>query len=191
MSIVYLTYFISPISVYLHFSLGYINILLFTANILEVIMKVKSFFKEFKSFALRGNIIDLAVGIIIGSAFNGIVTALVTNIITPLLGIIIGNINIIKLSFKITPGIMGREPIDLPYGIFLQAVINFLIISFCIFLIIKLMSKLHKKEAAETIVPQTDALLTEIRDILKQNNNSKISIPENLDSIEQSLPKAK
>jgi large conductance mechanosensitive channel len=134
---------------------------------------MKKFLNEFKNFAIRGSVIDLAVGIIIGSAFNNIVSSLVNNIVMPLLSIFIGRINIKTLSFTINPSILGMQPIPLPYGLFLQAVINFIIISFCIFLVINFLGKLHKKDPVEIKLTQSEELLTEIRDILKQNGNPK------------------
>jgi large conductance mechanosensitive channel len=139
-------------------------------------LKMKNFIKEFKDFALKGNVIDLAVGVVVGTAFNGIVTALVNNIIMPLLGIIIGRVNISKLSVTIKPSIPGMDTIPLPYGGFLQALINFLIISFSIFVMIKLLSKLHKKEPEKLAlieITQSEKLLTEIRDILKKSADAR------------------
>jgi large conductance mechanosensitive channel len=142
--------------------------------------KVTRFFDEFKDFASKGNVIDLAVGVVIGTAFTNIVKALVDSIIMPLLSIIIGRIDISKLAFTIKPAIPGMATITLPYGGFLQALLNFLLISFSIFLMIKLLDKLHKKEPEKPAVAEithSEELLTEIRDLLKQ---SKQGSDENL-----------
>lgn len=139
---------------------------------------MKKFLAEFREFAMKGNVIDLAVGVIIGGAFNAIITSLTKDIITPLLGILLGRINIADLKFDI-PGLWGSANIPLSYGLFLQSVINFVIIAFSIFLMIKAMNKMHEKlskqdkaektdEAKEVPAPtNTEVLLTEIRDLLK------------------------
>lgn len=126
---------------------------------------MKSFLNEFKNFAMKGNVLDLAVGVVIGAAFGAIVTALVDNIIMPLVGIIVGGVDISKLSINVGSASLG-------YGAFLQAIINFLIIAFSVFLFVKAinvaMSK-FKKEEEEAITPTLDPsveLLTEIRDLL-------------------------
>ena len=126
--------------------------------------------KEFKEFISRGNVIDLAVGVIIGGAFGNIVTSLVNDIIMPIIGMIIGGINFSSLSITV-----GKASIA--YGNFIQNVINFLIIALCIFFVVKFMNKLaslkkkeEKKEAAkEEAKPSEEVLLLkEIRDLLKK-----------------------
>ncbi|GGF75707.1 large-conductance mechanosensitive channel [Paenibacillus albidus] len=125
--------------------------------------------KEFKSFALKGNVLDLAVAVIIGAAFGKIVTSLVNDIIMPLVGLIMGGIDLKDLTFS-PEGIN----VKVPFGLFLQSVVDFFIISFSIFLVIKLASRFKKKETVkvEVVEPPTPApevaLLTEIRDLLKQ-----------------------
>lgn len=120
---------------------------------------------EFKKFALKGNVLDLAVGVIIGGAFGKIVSSLVKDIIMPLLGFIVGGIDIaaLKISF-------GKE--DIAYGAFLQTVVDFFIISFSIFLFIKVLSRFKRKKEEESVEEiKTDVkeeLLMEIRDLLKQ-----------------------
>ncbi len=124
--------------------------------------------KEFKEFIMRGNVMDLAVGVIIGGAFSSIVTSLVNNIIMPLLGIIIGGIDFTSLSIKI-------QDAEIQYGMFLQNVIDFLIIAFCIFIMVKIVNKLmhlkkkkvEEEKAPETIKSNEEILLEEIRDLLK------------------------
>lgn len=136
---------------------------------------VKKFIQEFKEFAMRGNVIDLAVGVIIGGAFGKITTSLVTNIITPVLSAITGKINLGDLALKI-PDAFGGADIVIAYGAFLQNVLDFVITALVIFLMIKLMNKLRQKKddaPAEPEVPvlsKEEELLTEIRDLLKENN---------------------
>lgn len=132
------------------------------------------FFEEFKSFVMRGNLIDMAVGVIIGGAFGKIVTSLVNDVIMPIFGIILGNIDISSLEYKIGTPVEGVEQAVIRYGMFLQDVINFLIIAFCIFIFIKIMNKLHKKKEEAPAPPKPsneEILLTEIRDAL--NNIAK------------------
>jgi len=129
--------------------------------------------KQFKAFAMRGNVIDLAIGVIIGGAFGKIVTSLVNDIITPLLGLLLGKINLAKLELVIgIPG--GNTPnLVLGYGQFLQSVLDFLIIAFSIFLFVKAVNsfkkKEEKKEEKKADEPsREEVLLTEIRDLLKE-----------------------
>ena len=136
---------------------------------------MKKFLKEFKTFISRGNVLDLAVGLIIGNAFNTIVKSLVDDIFMPLIGIIIGGVNFTSLSLKI-----GDAAIK--YGVFLQNIINFLATAFCLFIVVKFMNKFHeikeakekkekKKEEAKTEETKKNdevVLLEEIRDLLKK-----------------------
>lgn len=121
--------------------------------------------KEFKEFISRGNMMDLAVGVIIGAAFTAIVNSLVNNLINPLIGLFIGKIDLSTLTFKI-----GEATFK--YGEFLNAVINFLIIAFVVFLLVKLVNKLMpKKEVKEEHIPSAEeTYLREIRDLLKQDS---------------------
>lgn len=130
-----------------------------------------SFLKEFKEFAIRGNVIDLAIGVIIGGAFGKIVSSMVNDIIMPILGIVMGNIDISTLSVTIPSTKEGAEPVLVKYGLFLQNTIDFIIIVFCIFIFVKVMNNLKKKK--EEVVPPAklsgeEVLLTEIRDLLKK-----------------------
>ncbi|HHW31499.1 MAG TPA: large-conductance mechanosensitive channel protein MscL [Clostridiaceae bacterium] len=137
-------------------------------------------FKEFKEFAIKGNVIDMAVGIIIGSAFGKIVTSLVNDIIMPVFGFVSGKIDLTNLKHVIRHEDAEKSitELSIKYGQFLQNVIDFLIISFSIFLIIKLLNKVRnmKKEEPVPVRPaepsKEEELLKEIRDILK-NNYSK------------------
>lgn len=123
--------------------------------------------QEFKKFISRGNVVDLAVGVVVGGAFSKIVTSLVDNIIMPIVGIIIGGIDFTNLSLKL----FG---IDIKFGLFLQNVVDFFIIAFCIFMVIKLINKftLKKQVKEEEKVPAKSdevLLLEEIRDLLKKD----------------------
>lgn len=119
--------------------------------------------KEFKQFIKRGNVLDMAIGVIIGSAFGKIVSSLVDNILMPLIGIIIGGIDFTSLSLRINDATIN-------YGIFIQSVIDFLIIAACIFLITKIINKLEKKkeEPKEEKKKEEIVILEEIRDLLKK-----------------------
>ena len=124
-------------------------------------IKVKKFAEEFKKFISKGNVLDLAVGVIIGGAFSKIITSIVDDIIMPLIGIIIGGIN-----FKDATITVGNAVVK--YGNFLQNVIDFLIVAFCIFIFVKLINKLTKKEEKAKEPTKEEVLLTEIRDLLKK-----------------------
>ena len=129
-------------------------------------------FKEFKDFISKGNVMDLAVGVIIGAAFGKIVTSLVDDMIMPILGIILGKINFSGLKLVITPASGDVPEVAVLYGSFIQNVVNFLIMAFVIFLMVKLVNKLKKpaevvENAIEELPTKEEALLAEIRDILK------------------------
>lgn len=132
---------------------------------------MKKNISEFKKFIARGNVIDLAVGVIIGGAFSSIVTSLVNNILTPILGLVLGGIDFSNLSitFKDT---------EILYGAFIQSVIDFLIIAICIFVLVKIINKLmnFKKQEEEKAAPKKSdevLLLEEIRDLLKKEQPKK------------------
>lgn len=132
-----------------------------------------SFLKEFRDFAMRGNVVDLAVGVIIGAAFGKIVSSLVANIIMPPLGLLIGGIDFKQFKWVLKPGAGDVPPVVMEYGVFIQSVFDFVIVAFAIFVAIKLLNKLHKKKEVEKPAPTPSAeetLLTEIRDLLKQRN---------------------
>lgn len=128
---------------------------------------MKKMAKEFKEFISKGNVIDLAVGVVIGSAFGAIVTSLVNDIIMPLVGIILGGIDFTALTLNV-------KDATICYGLFIQQVVNFLIIAFCIFLVIKFINRLNRKktkEEAKEEAPKKSEdviLLEEIRDLLKK-----------------------
>lgn len=126
--------------------------------------------KDFKEFAFKGNVLDMAIGVIIGGAFGKIVTSLVNDMIMPIISILTGGINFTNLKFIITPknGDMAENAIA--YGSFIQNVVNFLIIAFCIFLFVRLIEKFKKKEEVKIEAPKKAddiVLLEEIRDLLK------------------------
>ena len=130
---------------------------------------------EFKAFVMRGNILDMAVGVIIGGAFGKIVTSLVNDIFMPIIGMIIGNIDFTTLEIKIGEPVEGAEQAAIKYGMFIQEIVNFLIIALCIFMFIKLISKIQKKkDEAPAPAPEPtkeEVLLTEIRDALNKMAN--------------------
>ena len=136
--------------------------------------QAKSTWKDFRDFALRGNVLDLAVGVVIGGAFSQIITALVNFIILPLIGILVGRINLTLLSVTLYPTGMagGSEPVELMYGAFLQSILDFLMIALCIFFAMRLIGRFRRKqaEAAPPPTPRSEALLMEIRDLLKEQN---------------------
>jgi large conductance mechanosensitive channel len=128
------------------------------------VRKLKKFFSEFKEFISKGNVVDLAVAVVIGAAFGKIVTSLVDNIIMPLFGILVGQ-NFASLSVDINGS-------PLAYGLFIQAVVDFLIIAFCIFVFTKAINKFKKKEEKKEEAKKSEEvlLLEEIRDLLKKKN---------------------
>jgi large conductance mechanosensitive channel len=139
---------------------------------------MKNFIQEFKKFAVRGNVIDLAIGVIIGSAFNRIVTSLVEDIIMPPLGLVIGGLKFDEYRFILSPAItdstgkVTQSAVTINYGNFIQVLLNFLIVALTIFVIIKVINLLRERREAEEKNSQVQKtteldLLTEIRDLLK------------------------
>jgi len=128
-------------------------------------MKESKFAKEFKSFISRGNVVDMAVGVVIGGAFTAIITSLVNDVIMPIIGMVTGGINFSEL--KATVG-----SAELCYGNFIQAIVNFLLVALVLFFVIKALNKMKKKEEEKPAEPPKPAedivLLTEIRDLLKK-----------------------
>lgn len=143
---------------------------------------MSKFLRDFKDFAMKGNVIDMAVGVIIGGAFGKIVTSLVNDIIMPGVGVLTGGANFSEFKFVIQEGVTKGTEIVTPevaitWGAFVQTIVDFLIIAFCIFLAIKVIYKFKRKEEeapAAPTGPTQEELLTEIRDLLaKQNGTEK------------------
>lgn len=133
-----------------------------------------AFFGEFKKFIMRGNVLDMAVGIIIGGAFGKIISSLVNDIIMPVVGIVLGNINVSALEYKIGTPVEGVEQASIKYGLFIQNILDFIIIAFCIFVFIKIISNLRKKEEAPAEPPKPsneEVLLTDIKALLEKISN--------------------
>ncbi|MBR4898039.1 MAG: large-conductance mechanosensitive channel protein MscL [Prevotella sp.] len=130
------------------------------------------FISEFKEFAMKGNVLDMAVGVIIGGAFGKIVSSLVDDVLMPLVGMLTGNVDFTNLAFKIGE---GEEAAVLKYGNFIQNTVDFLIVAFCIFLMLKGINKLNRKKEEPAPEPEApkgptqEELLAEIRDLLKKN----------------------
>lgn len=134
-----------------------------------------SVLKEFKEFAMRGNVIDMAVGIIIGGAFGKIIASLVSDVLMPPIGLLLGGVNFTDLKWTMKEAQEGVDAVTLNYGNFLQVTVDFLIIAFAIFMFIKAMNKLTKKKEEVVEAPpappaptKEEELLSEIRDLLKK-----------------------
>lgn len=128
---------------------------------------------EFKAFAMKGNVVDMAVGIIIGAAFGKIIASMVSDVIMPPLGLLIGGVNFTDLKFVMKAAIGDKPAVTLNYGNFLQVVFDFLIVAFVVFMMIKAMNAAKKKQvdsapAAPPAPSKEEVLLTEIRDLLKK-----------------------
>ena len=143
--------------------------------------------QEFQAFIMRGNVIDLAVGIIIGAAFTGIVSSLVKDILNPVLGLIVGGIDFTNLFVTLKgphaatlADAQKAGAVTMNFGLFINAVINFLIVAFAIFWLVKVISKLHSKPAEAPAAPPaptaSELLLTEIRDLLKAQEAASIRV---------------
>lgn len=138
---------------------------------------IKKYLEEFKTFIARGNVLDLAVGVIIGSAFSKIVTSLVNNILTPMIGLVLGGVNFSNLAITFRSA-------RIEYGAFIQAIIDFLIIAACIFVIVKFVNKFMSRNKKEEKVEVKEkpkksdevVLLEEIRDLLKKDNKKSTKI---------------
>jgi large conductance mechanosensitive channel len=135
-----------------------------------------SIIKEFKEFAVRGNVIDLAVAVIVGGAFGSITTSLVNDVIMPPIGLLLGGINFSEFAFVLREATADSAAISIRYGMFLQTVIDFTIIAFAVFMMIKAMNATKRKQEkeaadstppAEPVLSKEEQLLTEIRDLLK------------------------
>jgi len=131
-----------------------------------------SLVKEFKEFAVKGNVVDMAVGIIIGGAFGKIVSSFVADVVMPPIGVMLGGVDFAKLSLTVKEATETAEAVKINYGSFLNTIIDFIIIAFIIFLAIKAMNKMKKKEEEKPAAPpapsKQEVLLAEIRDLLKK-----------------------
>jgi len=134
-----------------------------------------SFIKEFREFAMRGNVVDLAVGVIIGAAFGKIVSSLVADIIMPPLGLLIGGIDFKQFAVTLREAQGDIPAVVMHYGVFIQNVFDFVIVAFAIFMAIKLINRLNRKKEEPAAAPpaptKEEVLLSEIRDLLKEQNN--------------------
>ena len=142
---------------------------------------MKKFFNEFKEFAVRGNVMDMAVGVVIGTAFSKITTSLVNDVFMPLIGLLVGGIDLGQLNIVLKPEVLDETgevvtaAVTLGLGAFLSTVIDFILMAFVIFLMVKAINQLHKlgkkdeeEEPEEEPAPTSEELLTEIRDLLKE-----------------------
>lgn len=135
--------------------------------------------KEFKAFAMRGNVVDMAVGIVIGAAFGKIVSSLVANVVMPPIGLLMGGVDFADLSIVLKDATVvdGKEvpAVAIQYGLFINTVLDFVIVAFAIFMVIRAMNKLKKKEEEAPAAPpeptKEEELLAEIRDLLKTQGN--------------------
>ncbi|MEZ5597604.1 MAG: large-conductance mechanosensitive channel protein MscL [Pseudomonadales bacterium] len=130
-----------------------------------------SMLTEFKDFAMRGNVVDMAVGIVIGGAFGKIVSSFVADVLMPPIGLLMGGMDFSNLAVTLKAASEGAEAVMLKYGVFVQTVVDFLIVAFAIFMVVKAMNSLKKKEEAAPAAPpapsKEEVLLTEIRDALR------------------------
>ena len=131
-----------------------------------------SIMSEFREFAVKGNVVDMAVGIIIGTAFGNIVSSLVSDVVTPPLGYLIGGVDFTNLAITLPAIREGAEDVTIRYGVFLQALFDFIIVAFAIFMLVKLINRLRRREAEAPAVPpppsKQEVLLEEIRDLLRK-----------------------
>ena len=126
---------------------------------------------EFKAFVMRGNVLDLAVGVVIGAAFGKIVSSLVADLLMPPIGLILGGVNFSDLAITLRDAVPPAVPVKLAYGKFIQSIVDFLIIAFAIFMVVKGANRLQREKAAAPAPPEptpTEKLLTDIRDLLKR-----------------------
>lgn len=130
-----------------------------------------SMLTEFKNFAMRGNVVDMAVGIVIGGAFGKIVSSFVADVLMPPLGLLLGGMNFSSLAVTLKDAAEGADAVLLKYGVFVQSIVDFVIIAFAIFMVVKAMNSMKKQEEAAPAAPpapsKEEVLLTEIRDALR------------------------
>jgi large conductance mechanosensitive channel len=148
-------------------------------------VKKPAWVDEFKAFIMRGNVVDLAVGVVIGAAFTGIVGSLVKDILTPFIGLLTGGVDFSNLFFTLKGPVeptladaIKAGAVTINYGVFLNTVFNFVIVAFAIFWMVRLISKLHRAPPPPVAAPTaTEALLAEIRDLLKAGQ-APLALPE-------------
>lgn len=134
---------------------------------------MKKFLSEFKTFIARGNVIDMAVGVIVGGAFSTVSSSVINNVLMPFLGMFLGGVDFSSWAIQL-PNLFGGDPIPMNIGLFINDVVNFLVLAFCVFVMVRTINRLKKKEAeapkpAEEPKPDPQVeLLTEIRDLLKK-----------------------
>lgn len=132
-----------------------------------------SMMSEFKDFAMKGNVVDMAVGIVIGGAFGKIVSSFVADVLMPPIGLLLGNVDFSDLAVTLKAAEEGADAVLLSYGVFVQTVVDFVIIAFAIFMVVKAMNSMKKKEEEKPAEPpapsKEEVLLTEIRDALRSN----------------------
>ena len=126
--------------------------------------------KEFREFVMRGNVLDLAVGVVIGAAFGKIVSSLVGDVIMPPIGVLLGGVDFSQIGWVLKPAVGDKPAVVLGIGKFIQAIVDFLVIAFVIFLVVKVVNRMKREEppTAPAGPPPTERLLTEIRDLLRQ-----------------------
>jgi len=124
--------------------------------------------QEFKDFAIKGNVVDMGVGIIIGAAFGKVITSFVNDVVTPPIGLAMGGVDFSKLSMKLSEAKEGVEAVTLNYGMFIQALLDFTIVAFVMFMVIKGMNSMKAAEEEAEETPANEVLLAEIRDLLKK-----------------------
>jgi large conductance mechanosensitive channel len=131
---------------------------------------------EFKAFAMRGNVVDMAIGIILGGAFGKIVSSMVNDIIMPPIGLLVGGVDFTDLSIVLKQAVGETPAVTINYGVFIQVIIDFVIVAFAIFMAVKAMNSMKKKQETAPAAPpaptKEEILLTEIRDLLKNRNTT-------------------
>ena len=134
---------------------------------------IMSMMSEFKDFAMKGNVVDMAVGIVIGGAFGKIVSSFVADVLMPPIGLMLGNVDFSDLAITLKAASESGEAVLMKYGVFIQTVVDFIIIAFAIFMVVKAMNSMKKKEAAAPAAPpapsKEEVSLTEIRDAIRSN----------------------
>lgn len=141
-------------------------------------MSKSTFFQDFKAFAIKGNAVDLAVGVIIGGAFGKIVSSIVNDLIMPPIGWLIGGVDFKDLSLKLPAAIEGQQAVTINYGNFIQTVFDFVIVAFCVFMLVRGIQALKRKDKEEEAAPAPPAgptqeeLLTQIRDLLEKQSKA-------------------